>query len=137
MRKVEFRTAVMAARLALLAYVEVAKGNANSTVRGAEANAARTRYSVEAEMRAFANVSAELHGRVTPHQVLDYAYWQLVIGDDMLSTRPPLHDILLGSGRARATSGAGRLLGAPGPRRRGIWPRKPSKICPVRRSART
>jgi hypothetical protein len=59
-----------------------------------------TRLKVDAEIDAFRNVSVRLGARVTPHQVLDYAYWQLVMGETSSSAgmpegRLPLHDILL------------------------------------------
>ena len=73
--------------------MKLANGTAGAKRQIGMQNAAKTRLSVAAEMSAFANVSAT--ARVTPHAVLDYAYWQLVIGEASTRTMPPLHDLLL------------------------------------------
>ena len=75
------------------ATVKRANGPAGAKLQRGMQNAAKTRLSVAAEMAAFANVTTTT--RVTPHAVLDYAYWQLVIGEASTRTMPPLHDLLL------------------------------------------
>ena len=99
-RAVEFRTLVLAAHYAYTATLAVARGDAGRRRQLAIASAAMTRLKVDAEIDAFRNVSERLGARVTPHQVLDYAYWQLVMGETSSSAgmpegRLPLHDILL------------------------------------------
>jgi hypothetical protein len=105
-RAVEFRTIALAARYAYVATVATARGAAGARQQRGRANAALTRQTVAAEVDAFANVSEGLGARVTPREVLDYAYWQFVVGDSApgLRTRLPLHDILLG----RRTEGVAR-----------------------------
>jgi hypothetical protein len=90
---------VLAAQYTSLQTVTHAHGSASRARERGKGNAAKLTATVAAEMDAFSNVSA--HGftqGVTPHQVLDYAYWQLVTGESprgSVSRRAPLHDILL------------------------------------------
>ena len=90
--EVSFRTVRLAAAYSAVATVKRANGTAGAKLQRGMQNAAKTRLSVAAEMAAFANVTTT---RVTPHAVLDYAYWQLVIGEASTRTMPPLHDLLL------------------------------------------
>ena len=91
--EVSFRTVRLAAAYSAVATVKRANGTAGAKLQRGMQNAAKTRLSVAAEMAAFANVTTTT--RVTPHAVLDYAYWQLVIGEASTRTMPPLHDLLL------------------------------------------
>ena len=84
-------------------------------------HALQTQQTVSAEIDAFANVTQRVGGgggggwglpgmareRVTPHQVLDYAFWQLVIGDTAggKAGRLPLHDLLLLPAKGKRASG--------------------------------
>ena len=142
-RKVQFRTLRMAATYAMVATVNRARGRAAEVLQRGLANAIQTRQTVSAEIDAFANVSdrigdgagvhgggglpsavvqsaVALHGpgeRVTPHQVLDYAFWQLVMGKGAAGqhTRLPLHDLLLlPPKQAAGHANPGRQLLEPG-----------------------
>lgn len=100
-RTVELRTLRLIASYASVATVALASGDARAVTQRAQANAAMTRQTVEAELHAFANVTEGLGGRrqVTAHDILDYAYWQLVVGDTApqgVRQRLPLHDMLIG-----------------------------------------
>ena len=108
-KAVEFRAVTLAARYSLVAFVARAHGRARERTQRALANAAITRQTVAAELAAFGNVTERLGGRVSPHEVLDYAYWQLVVGESApgLRAKPPLHDLLLGG---RAAGPRGRRL---------------------------
>ena len=100
-KAVEFRTMRMAARFSAVATVALAAGEAGKVKQRGLTNAAKTRQTVLAEMHAFENVTTT--ARVSAHDVLDYAYWQLVVGDTAqgLRERLPLHDMLIG-GKAGA-----------------------------------
>ena len=100
-RKVELRTLSLAARFEAVATVKRAGGAARSRRQRAAASVAMTQQTVDAEIAAFRNVSSRIGSHVTPWQVLDYAYWQLGVGDTApgMRDRPPLHDVLLGPRR--------------------------------------
>jgi hypothetical protein len=101
-KQVEFRTLALAARYTYLATVATAHGTAAQRWQQGVSNAATLKQTVAAEMQAFANVSQRV-GQVSPRDVLDYAWWQLAIGEDPVGKRqrPPLHDILLPRPKAR------------------------------------
>ena len=125
-RIVQFRTMTIAARYAYVATVALAHGQAGAARQRGLSNAAVTQQTVSAEMQAFSNVTEGLSaggggegggggswtasGRITPHQVLDYAFWQLVVADAATSSRLPLHDLLL---LPPGSSGGARSVGAP------------------------
>ena len=95
-REVQFRTRALTARYQAVQLVALARGAAGRAAQRGRANAAKLAATVSREMEAFGNVSAA--DALTPHQVLDYAYWQLVVGDTApgLRQRLPLHDMLIG-----------------------------------------
>ena len=132
-RRVQFRTLRLAARYAQIVTVTIARGRAAIARQRGLLHAAQTMQTVRAEMEAFANVTERLGGgsgagggggggwslpgaareRVTPHQVLDYAFWQLVIGDTPggKAGRLPLHDLLLKPPMGRGGSMGGTSAG--------------------------
>jgi len=94
-RAVMLRTLALAARYNGVQRVTRAHGEASVKRQRGISLATQVAQTVGKEIEAFANVSQRM-GDVTPHQVLDYAYWQLFVGDDAeLARRKPLHDILL------------------------------------------
>jgi len=94
-RAVMLRTRELAARLSVVQTVIHAQGEASRARQRGIMHAAQMAATVSKEVEAFRNVSDTVGG-VTPHQVLDYTYWQLMVGDDPeAARRKPLHDVLL------------------------------------------
>ena len=92
-KAVEFQIQTLAARYSAVQTVAQARGAAAQAAQRGRANAQMLAATVAREIDAFANVSNEVSATgpsVTPHEVLDYAYWQLVLTEP---TGP------LGSGR--------------------------------------
>lgn len=82
------------ARYSAVQTVARARGNAARARQRGVGNAYKLAATVDAEVRAFSNVTATVG--VSPREVLDFAYWQLLVHEDAAKARRlPLHDLLL------------------------------------------
>ena len=95
MMMVVFRAQSLVARYDALATLARARGEASTARQRGVGNALVLARAVDAEVSAFGNVSSAT--RITPRQVLQYAWWERLVGSRQLGgrTRLPLHDILL------------------------------------------